>query len=405
MNVVMLSPGFPDDMPYFTRGLATVGARVFGVGDQPVQAIPEIARAALADYLRVGNLWDEAKTVREVQEWMRGRSIDRVECLWEPGMVLAARMREAFGVPGLDVERSIAFRDKVRMKEVLAAAGVRVPGHARARTKAEVRAAVERFGFPAIVKPIAGAGSADTYRLDRKEDVEKALGALDHVSEVTVEEFIEGEEYTYDTISIDGTPAYDNVAWYRPKPLVARLNPWISAQAIALRDLERREIRVGRELGRRAITALGFESGMTHMEWFRNTAGEAVFGEIGGRAPGGRLTHLMNYACDLDLFRGWAEAVCHRRFSQPVDRRYNAAVVFKRAEGDGTIRRIEGLDGLLARYGEHVAHIDLVRVGEKRRDWRQVVTGDGWVVVRHPELETTLRMADQFGTDLRIYAA
>ncbi|MCC6782973.1 MAG: ATP-grasp domain-containing protein [Planctomycetes bacterium] len=405
MNVVMLSPGFPDDMPYFTRGLATVGARVFGVGDQPVQAIPEIARAALTDYLRVGNLWDEAKTVREVQEWMRGRSIDRVECLWEPGMVLAARMREAFGVPGLDVERSIAFRDKVRMKEVLAAAGVRVPGHARARTKAEVRAAVERFGFPAIVKPIAGAGSADTYRLDRKEDVEKALGALDHVSEVTVEEFIEGEEYTYDTISIDGTPAYDNVAWYRPKPLVARLNPWISAQAIALRDLERREIRVGRELGRRAITALGFESGMTHMEWFRNTAGEAVFGEIGGRAPGGRLTHLMNYACDLDLFRGWAEAVCHRRFSQPVDRRYNAAVVFKRAEGDGTIRRIEGLDGLLARYGEHVAHIDLVRVGEKRRDWRQVVTGDGWVVVRHPELETTLRMADQFGTDLRIYAA
>ena len=186
MNVVMLSPGFPDDMPYFTRGLAQVGARVFGVGDQPMQAIPEIARGALTDHLHIGNLWDEDKTVREVQEWMRGRTIDRVECLWEPGMVLAARMREAFGVPGLDVERSIAFRDKVRMKETLAKAGLRMPGHARCKTKHEVRAAVERVGFPAIVKPIAGAGSADTHRLDRKEDVERALSTLDHVAEDTV---------------------------------------------------------------------------------------------------------------------------------------------------------------------------------------------------------------------------
>ncbi|MBI5849429.1 MAG: ATP-grasp domain-containing protein [Planctomycetes bacterium] len=405
MNVLMLSPGFPDDMPYFTRGLAQVGARVFGVGDQPMQAIPAIAREALTDHLRIGNLWDEQKTVREVQDWMRGRTIDRVECLWEPGMVLAARMREAFRVPGLDVERSITFRDKVRMKETLAKAGLRMPGHARCKTKSEVRAAVERFGFPAIVKPIAGAGSADTHRLDGKDDVERALSTLDHVAEVTVEEFVEGEEFTYDTISIDGRPAYDNVSWYRPKPLVARQNPWISGQAIALRDLERKEIRVGRELGLRVLQALGFESGMSHMEWFRNGAGEAVFGEIGGRAPGGRLTHVMNYACNLDLFLGWAEAVCHKRFTQPIDRRFNAAVVFKRAEGEGTIRRIEGLDGLLARYGEHVAHIDLVRVGEQRRDWRQVVTGDGWIVVRHPELETTMRMADQFGTDLRIYAA
>ena len=31
----MISPGFPADMPLFTRGLARVGADVIGVGDQP----------------------------------------------------------------------------------------------------------------------------------------------------------------------------------------------------------------------------------------------------------------------------------------------------------------------------------------------------------------------------------
>ena len=30
-DVIMLSPGYPAEMPYFTRALATVGARVIGV--------------------------------------------------------------------------------------------------------------------------------------------------------------------------------------------------------------------------------------------------------------------------------------------------------------------------------------------------------------------------------------
>ena len=41
MDVLMFSPGFPAEMPYFTRGLAEVGARVWGIGDQPEVMIPE----------------------------------------------------------------------------------------------------------------------------------------------------------------------------------------------------------------------------------------------------------------------------------------------------------------------------------------------------------------------------
>ena len=40
MNVVMLSPGYPAEMAFFTRALAAVGARVIGVGDQPPHALP-----------------------------------------------------------------------------------------------------------------------------------------------------------------------------------------------------------------------------------------------------------------------------------------------------------------------------------------------------------------------------
>lgn len=401
----MLSPGFPDDMPHFTRGLARVRARVLGLGDQPRQALkPEVA-ASLSDYLQVKSLWDEAAVVDQVRQWLRGRKLDRVECLWEPGMDVAAKLRAAFAVPGLDAEQTVAFRDKQRMKEVLDAAGIRTPHHYRASTKAEVKSALGKIGYPAILKPIAGAGSADTYRVNDAGEAERALQALDRVAEVSVEEYVEGEEFTYDTVTAKGEVLFENVAWYRPKPLIARLNPWISAQAIALRDIERPDIQVGVDLGRRVLKALSFESGFTHMEWFRTPKGEAVFGEIGGRSPGGRLTHGMNYSCDIDLFTGWAEAVCYGRLSQDTRKKYNAALIFKRAEGEGRIQRIDGLASLMQRFGEHVVTIDLVPVGAPRRDYRQVVTGDGWMCVRHPDLDTTLRMADAFANELRMYAS
>ena len=52
MNVLMLSPGFPREMRYFTRGLATVGARVVGLGDQPESGLEEPARSSLSAYVQ-----------------------------------------------------------------------------------------------------------------------------------------------------------------------------------------------------------------------------------------------------------------------------------------------------------------------------------------------------------------
>jgi hypothetical protein len=403
-TVLFVSPGFPAEMPLFTRGLASVGARVLGVGDQPRGALPPEARAALSDYLQVRNLWDEASVVSEVQRWLHGRVVERVECLWEPGVVLAARLREALGAPGMRVETAVRFRDKEAMKQALDRAGIRTPRHARARTAAEARAAADEIGLPLIIKPIAGAGSADTYELRSREDLERALETTRHVPEVSIEEFIEGEEFTFDTVSAQGEILFHNVCWYRPKPLVARLNEWISSQSVALRDLTAPRLLQGRALGQAVLRALSFESGFTHMEWFLTPQGQAVFGEIGARAPGARLVHGMNYCCDADLFAGWAEAVCYGRLSQDTSRKYNVACVFKRAQGQGKILRYEGLEALLARFGEHIPVIELNPIGAPRKDWKSSVVGDGWLVARHPDLAFTLELADRIGSELRIIA-
>jgi biotin carboxylase len=405
MNVLMLSPGFPPEQPLFTRALAQVGARVIGVGDQPLGALAEPVRQALSAYVQARSLTDEDALLEAIGAITARISIDRVLCLWEPVMIAAARLRERLGVPGMTVEQTIPFRDKEAMKRVLDAAGIRTPRHGSATTAQQVREHAERIGYPLIVKPIAGAGSRDTYKVESAQELARVIGLVRHVPEVSVEEFVDGEDYTFDTVCVDGDVKYFNIAFYRPRALVSREHHWISQQTICRRDVDSRHVAQGRTMGFAVLKALGFGTGFTHMEWYRKPDGEAVFGEIAARAPGVRTVDLMNYACDLDLFAGWAEAACHGRFSQPVQRKFFSAGVFKRANGEGTVRRIEGLDRILAELGHHVCAVDLTPVGQPRRDWRSSVIGDGFVMLRHPDLETTLEMADRVATEVQLYAA
>jgi hypothetical protein len=403
VNIVMVSPGYPAEMAYFTRALAAVGATVIGLGDQPPSALPEPARDALAHYEQV-TLTDEGGVLSALHGLAQHASIDQVECLWEPYMILAARIRESFGLPGMTVEETLPFRDKELMKQKIDSAGIRTPWHASATTVGEVWEAAERVGYPLIVKPIAGAGSADTYRVDSAEELAEVLPLLRHVPEVSVEEFVDGEEFTYDTVCANGSILFENIMWYRPRPLQMKMHEWISPASIVLRDLSVPDLQGGRQMGGQVLPALGFRSGFTHMEWYRKADGEAVFGEIGGRPPGARVVDLMNYATDGDLYVAWAEAVVYGRSSQNLERKFNCGCVFKRANGAGRITHVEGLDWLLADYGDHVVVVDLLPIGAPRRDWRATLISDGFIIVRHPELQQVIDMTERIASDVHMYA-
>ncbi len=403
MDVVFLSPDYPTDLPRFVSGLAAVGARVVGVGDQHVDALSGPTTAALTSYVQVAGWSDQDAAFESILRQLQGRNVDRVETLWEPLVHLAARLRERIGVPGMSVADAVAFRDKGVMKQRVEAAGLRTARSRRSTTKDGCRSAAAEIGYPIIIKPISGAGSSDTYRIGSDDELESALARLDHVPEVSVEEFIDGDEFTYDTICIDGRIAFENVCEYRPNPLIGKQVEWISPQVIAYRDLTDPFVAGGVQLGRQVIAAMGFGTGFTHMEWFRRRDGEVVFGEIAARSPGGLLPDVMNYSCDTDLFTGWAEAVCHGTFGQPTEKRYNVAQIFKRAQGQGVVTRIEGVGELMGRFGEHVANIDLVPPGQPRRDWQATVISDGLIVVRHPDFGETVRMADWVAANVHLY--
>jgi biotin carboxylase len=304
----------------------------------------------------------------------------------------------------MSVDTVRGFRDKHLMKKRVAAAGLRVPRAERVRTTSEARAAAERIGYPLVLKPIAGAGSADTYRVDDTAGLEAALKRMGHVTEASCEEFIDGEEFTFDTVCIGGRPAFQNVAQYLPKPLIARSNEWISPVIVTVRDLDQRALAGGIALGRRVLGALNMGDGFTHMEWFRKPDGEVVFGEIGCRPGGAHLVDQMNYTCDIDLFREWARAVCLGRFEARTVRKYNAAIIFKRAKGQGRITRIEGLREFVHRYREHIVEERLLPVGSQRRNWKQTLVSDGYILLRHPDWDRTCQLAAEAASEITMYA-
>jgi hypothetical protein len=305
----------------------------------------------------------------------------------------------------MGVAQAQTFRNKDLMKQKVTTAGIRTARHASATTIAQVREAAQEIGYPVIVKPIAGAGSMDTVRANNEPELERALAQVRTYDEVNVEEFIEGEEFTYDTICIDGRIVYENVCYYRPNPLIARSTEWISPQTIALRDLSPVEVKAGVALGHDVLKALEFGTGFTHMEWFYTAKGEAIFGEIAARPPGAHTVDLMNFVGDVDLFDGYGEADLKGTFSVSTARKYNVSNIFKRAQGKGRIRRVEGLESILARFGEHIVHMDLLPVGAERRNWIQTLVSDGYVTVRHPDLQATFDISDAVGTDLQLYAS
>lgn len=404
MKVVFLAPNYPPEMQQYTRGLAEVGATVYGVGDTPVQQLHPSVKQHLSDYLQVPKILDEDDVLARVHAWMRGREVDRVLANWEVLVLTAARLRERFGLPGMSLDTVRGFRDKQLMKERLTAAGLRVPRALRVRTVVEAKIAAQNIGYPLILKPIDGAGSADTYRLDSAEQLPDVLAAMRRVPEASCEEFIEGEELTFDTVCIGGKPAFMNVCQYLPPPLIARTQEWISPTIITVRDLQQPNLANGIKLGLGVLDALKMGDGFTHMEWFRKADGEAVFGEIGCRPGGAHLVDQMNYTCDIDLFREWARVSCWGTFKAPTERKYNVAIIFKRARGHGRISRIDGLDSFMRDYGDYVVEQKLLPPGTPRRNWKQTLTSDGHIMLRHPDWQRAKELADIVANDITMYA-
>ncbi|HLF55503.1 MAG TPA: ATPase, partial [Thermoanaerobaculia bacterium] len=317
----------------------------------------------------------------------------------------AAVARERLRLPGQSIASARLCRDKPAMKDALRGAGLPCADSAAVATRAELDAFATRVGFPLVLKPRAGLGAQKTFRVGDAKELERAARelAVGAGGEVAVEEFVEGHEGFYDTLSIDGEPRLEFVSHYYPTVLEALSDRRLAPQIAATNRVELESYGELREVGRRVIRALGIGTAPTHMEWFFGPKGLKV-SEIGARPPGERIWDLYCVGNEIDLYRQWAEVLVGRGVSARPSRRFATGSVQVRPDRDGKIASYRGVAAVERRCGEWIWQHELPRPGRHTVPVAKGYLANAWFRLKHPDYDELLRMMEFVGKTLRVHA-
>jgi hypothetical protein len=406
MHVVFIEPRFPANQRLFVKALAEIGATVSAVGEGTKDSLDDELRRWLTHYEQVGNVTDEQAVLAKVRFIQGHKRVDRLEATVEAHIMPTARVREAAGIAGTSTRTAFLCRDKPAMKEVLRAGGIPCAESTAASSPDEVRAFARRVGYPIILKPRDGAGASGAARVTSDAEIDAALRTLgiDRGRSVAVEEFIEGHEGFYDTLTLDGEVVHEFVCHYYPNVLEAMRTRWISPQFIATNRIDSApgydEVK---QLGRKVVKLLGIETSATHMEWFFGPKG-LKFSEIGCRPPGVRAWDLYNVGNDMDLYREWAMLVAAGKPSQRPSRRFSAGIIALRPDRDGRIAGYEGVDVIGKAFGPNVIDWHLPAEGTPTQPVEAGYMANAWVRMKHESYDELRRILDTIGETVKVRA-
>lgn len=405
MHVVFVEPSFPNNQREFLRGLLSTGARVTAISERPIEAIPEGLRRSLFHYERVRSVVDESALQHAVERASARARVDRLEATIEAHVMAAAHVREKLSIYGTTSQTAWLCRDKPAMKQVARDKGIACAQSDRVQNPEQAAAFAERIGYPLILKPLDGAGASGTHKVTNRQELDGAIDKLGVAGgrAVAIEEFMDGHEGFYDTVTVDGQPVLDFVSHYFPNVLEAMRTRWISPQILVTNRIESSDYQELRAFGKKVISALGIWTSATHMEWFFGPKG-LKFSEIGCRPPGVGLWDLYCAANEFDLFAAWAQAIVHGHVAVQPNRRFAAGMIALRPDKDGTIDRYEGVDWLQRELHPWIIDSHFPAPGTATQGVEAGYMANAWVRMKHPDFDELKRLLDQVGERVKVKA-
>lgn len=376
MNVLFLSPAFPPTAAAFCQALTRQGVRVLGIGDEPLAA-DRASSLALHDYVhepRMGEYEALRVAVRALIE--RHGAIARVDSNGEHWLVAEAKVRDEFGIPGLNSAALTQQRSKLRMAALFHDASLPYPATISATDGSEVRKFARVHGYPLVFKPESGSGARDTFRVSSDAALEQAIGR--QLQSHVVQPFVDAPIITYDGLADRlGRVVFATSHEYDTGIMQVREHT-SDGSYYSLRELPPGL----EEFGQRAVAAFALRERFFHLECFNHGDGNYTGLEMNLRPPGGFTTDMMNAACGIDVYELWARIMAgHDVSGFRYERLYHTAHAGRRAERSYRLTdeelRAELGDVLFAEHGVPAAFADTM--------------GDIAYLLRHSELASVLR--------------
>ena len=338
VNLVFISPHFPEGYWQFCAGARRNGINVLGIADTPWENLPWQLRENLTDYYRVNNLEDYSEMYRAVA-WFAHKygKIDWIESNNEYWLEQDARLRTDFNVTtGIQSDHVAAIKNKSEMKKYYRKGGIPTARQIKCSEGLEaVKAFAGKTGFPIIAKPDNGVGATGTFKLHSNEELERWFkDHADNCQLFVMEEFITGLLVSYDAIFNDRMePVFENNSVF-PTPIMDIVHGNLDTCYWTNKTVPAKLA----SIGRRTVKAFGIRNRFVHLEFFQldrdreglGKKGDYVGLEVNMRPPGGLIPDMMNYAHSTDVFQIWADMVAFGERRKDFGEQFYCAYVGRR---------------------------------------------------------------------------
>ena len=290
---------------------------------------------------------------RQVEALARTRPIHAVVPVDDTTTVVGAAIAERLGLPSANSVAAVsATRNKLRMREILARAGVPGPDHVAFSVTDDSRAAARRVSYPCVLKPLVLSASRGVIRADDEAEFVAAFRRIaailadpevqalgEGADRILVERFIPGAEVALEGLLNHGE--LNTLALFdKPDPLDGPFfEETIYVTPSRLPAETQRAIQV---CAARAATALGLQDGPVHAELRLDSDGPWML-EIAARSIGGLCSRTLRFGTGLTL----EEIILRHALGLPIEsleREGRAAGVMMIPIPQGGI--LEGVEGL-----------------------------------------------------------
>ena len=355
MNLIFISPHFPQTYWHFCAGAKANGVNVLAIADADYWSLPQELRNGISDYYKVNNLENYEEMYRAVawlaHKWGR---IDWIESNNEYWLEQDARLRTDFNVnSGLKTDRIAAIRNKSEMKKYYALGGIPTARQIKgSEGEAKVKAFVKKTGYPIIAKPDSGMGASGTTKIHNADELDAWFAAHpQNFGYYVMEEFITGLLVSYDAIyNAQGEPVFENNTVF-PTPIMEIVHNDLDTCYWTNKTVPAKLAAIGR----RTVKAFGIKSRFVHLEFFQldrdreglGKKGDYVGLEVNMRPPGGYTPDMMNFAHSTDVYQIWADMVAFNERRKGEGEQYFCAYASRR---DGHSYK-HSHEEIWARYG------------------------------------------------------
>jgi biotin carboxylase len=236
----------------------------------------------------------------------------RIVATGEDDLFRAARLRELLGVAGPSSADVLVFRDKLLMKRRATAAGIPVARHAEVQTMTDIVAFVRErgVGYPIVVKPLRGMGSADTRVIRSDADLaafadRRPFGSNLGLPHLLAEKFVEGALCHVNGLILDGRMQVVSASRFIHTALEYVHHQSFLGSYVMGADNPDRE-RLAAFATRVLLEAFPTpRECLFHMECFLKESGEIVLCEVACRLGGNGINEEVRLSYDVDMKLEW----------------------------------------------------------------------------------------------------